>query len=176
MRSTRRAVPVKGTGPPFSLGSLLSFQVGADDGEVLADQLGGDIEANDVMSLPKYTAYVRLLVDGLAQRPFSMETITPPTKQDTAEQKSSASNHVTDTETTSAKWKRRLNGCSRIAITVPHRPRCRPGDADKKPRYGFGGGAARLYFFVTRISVGWSHRSGCNRRSAAKIDRNGEAG
>ena len=44
-----------------NVGSLLSFQVGAGDGEVLAEQLGGDIEATDVMSLPKYTAYVRLL-------------------------------------------------------------------------------------------------------------------
>ena len=66
-----------------NVGSLLSFQVGAGDGEVLAEQLGGDIEASDVMSLPKYTAYVRLLVDGLAQRPFSMETITPAAKQGT---------------------------------------------------------------------------------------------
>jgi type IV secretory pathway TraG/TraD family ATPase VirD4 len=67
-----------------NVGSLLSFPVGADDGEALAEQLGGDIEATDVMSLPKYTAYVRLLVNGLAQRPFSMETISPPTKQGAA--------------------------------------------------------------------------------------------
>lgn len=60
-----------------NVGSILSFQVGADDGEVLAEQLGGDVEASDVMSLPKYTAYIRLLVDGLAQRPFSMDTIPP---------------------------------------------------------------------------------------------------
>ena len=64
-----------------NVGSLLSFQVGAGDGEVLGEQLGGDIQASDVMSLPKYTAYVRLLVDGLAQRPFSMEAITPAARQ-----------------------------------------------------------------------------------------------
>jgi type IV secretory pathway TraG/TraD family ATPase VirD4 len=74
-----------------NVGSLLSFQVGADDREVLAEQLGGDIEANDVMSLPKYTAYVRLLVDGLAHSQWK-----PSRHQQSRglpEQKSSAVNH-----------------------------------------------------------------------------------
>ncbi|MCB9807822.1 hypothetical protein H6770_01045 [Candidatus Peribacteria bacterium] len=57
--------------------SLRGFQVGAKDTELLAEQLGGTIEPSDLMSLPKFTAYARLLIDGLPSRPFSMQTLVP---------------------------------------------------------------------------------------------------
>ena len=31
----------------------------------------------DIANLPRYTAYVRLLVDGMPTQPFSMETLPP---------------------------------------------------------------------------------------------------
>lgn len=61
-----------------NVGSLLVFQVGATDAEILAEQLGGDVTPQDVMALPRYRAYARLLVDGMPSRPFSMETLAPP--------------------------------------------------------------------------------------------------
>jgi len=61
-----------------NVGSLLVFQVGAQDAEVLAEQLGGDATPQDLMALPRYRAYARLLVDGMPSRPFSMETMPPP--------------------------------------------------------------------------------------------------
>jgi hypothetical protein len=61
-----------------NVGSLLVFQVGARDAEALAEQLGGDATPQDLMALPRYRAYARLLVDGMPSRPFSMETIPPP--------------------------------------------------------------------------------------------------
>ena len=60
-----------------NVGSLQVFQLGASDAERVADQLGGDVTARDLMSLPKYTAYVRLLIDGMPSRPFSAETLAP---------------------------------------------------------------------------------------------------
>jgi hypothetical protein len=36
-------------------GSVLSFQVGAEDSEMLAKQLGGDVTESDLMNLPKFT-------------------------------------------------------------------------------------------------------------------------
>jgi len=60
-----------------NVGTLLSFQVGAGDAEFLAEQLGGDVTGQDLMMLPKYTAYVRLLLDGMPSRPFSMKTLPP---------------------------------------------------------------------------------------------------
>jgi len=62
-----------------NVGSLLVFQVGASDAEALADQLGGEVTPQDLLALPRFTAYVRLLIDGMPSRPFSMETIPPPT-------------------------------------------------------------------------------------------------
>ena len=34
------------------------------------------------MALPRFTAYVRLLVDGMPSRPFSMETLPPPPREE----------------------------------------------------------------------------------------------
>ena len=60
-----------------NVGSLLTFQVGARDAETLAEQLGGDATPADLMNLPGYTAYTRLLNDGMPSRPFSMNTLPP---------------------------------------------------------------------------------------------------
>ena len=61
-----------------NVGSLLVFQVGASDAEALADQLGGEVKPQDLLALPRFTAYVRLLIDGMPSRPFSLETLPPP--------------------------------------------------------------------------------------------------
>lgn len=58
-------------------GSLVSFQVGASDAEPLALQFGGDLMPQDLLRLPRYQAYVRLLVSGTPSRPFSMRTLPP---------------------------------------------------------------------------------------------------
>ncbi len=61
-----------------NVGSLLVFQVGAADAEPLAEQLAGDVTPKDLIALPRYTAYLRLLIDGMPSRPFSVETLPPP--------------------------------------------------------------------------------------------------
>lgn len=60
-----------------NVGSLVSFQVGPQDAETLVEQLGGDLQLADLVALPRFTAYVRLLLDGMPTRPFSMETLPP---------------------------------------------------------------------------------------------------
>jgi len=67
-----------------NVGSLLCFQVGARDAEGLAEQLGGDLTPQDLMALPKYTAYIRLLIDGMPSRPFSMQTLPPRVRRNPA--------------------------------------------------------------------------------------------
>jgi hypothetical protein len=62
-----------------NVGTLLAFQVGAKDAEILAEQLGGDLTPQDLMRLPRYHAYARLLIDGHPSRPFSMRTLAPQT-------------------------------------------------------------------------------------------------
>jgi hypothetical protein len=60
-----------------NVGSLVSFQVGATDAETLAAQLGAPVTPQDLLALPKYEAYARLLIDGLPSRPFSLCTLPP---------------------------------------------------------------------------------------------------
>ena len=63
-----------------NVGSIVSFQIGSDDAEQVAQQLSkhaGQLKTQDLTNLPKYTAYARLLVDGLPSKPFSMQTLPP---------------------------------------------------------------------------------------------------
>lgn len=60
-----------------NVGSMVCFQCGAKDAELLSEQLGGEVDPQDLMRLPKYHAYTRLLIDGHPSRPFSMTTLAP---------------------------------------------------------------------------------------------------
>ena len=67
-----------------NVGSMISFQVGSDDAEVIAQQLSkypGQLTARDVANLPRYQAYARLQIDGQPSNPFSMQTISPPARE-----------------------------------------------------------------------------------------------
>lgn len=61
-----------------NVGSLVSFQVGPDDAEPLSLQFEEMAMPNDILSLPKYHAYMRLLIDGITSKPFSVATLPPP--------------------------------------------------------------------------------------------------
>jgi energy-coupling factor transporter ATP-binding protein EcfA2 len=58
-------------------GTLLSFRVGAKDGEFLAREFAPTFQTEDLVSLPRYHMYVRLLIDGEATRPFSAVSLPP---------------------------------------------------------------------------------------------------
>ena len=60
-----------------NIGSMIVFGVGVEDSETLAEQLGGDLTSKDLMSLPRFQAYARLLIDGIPSRPFSLRTLPP---------------------------------------------------------------------------------------------------
>jgi hypothetical protein len=58
-----------------NVGTLIAFQVGAQDAEVLTEQLGGDLTPRDMLILPHYHAYIRLLVNGMPTAPFTLRTV-----------------------------------------------------------------------------------------------------
>lgn len=62
-----------------NVGTLVCFQVGSDDAEALSLQFEEAVTTNDILSLPKYHAYVRLMIDGVPSKPFSVLTLPPPT-------------------------------------------------------------------------------------------------
>lgn len=61
-----------------NVGTLLSFQVGFDDAEYLSQQFAEEALPGDLVSLSKYTAYTRLLIDGMPSKTFSLNTLPPP--------------------------------------------------------------------------------------------------
>ena len=66
-----------------NVGTLISFQVGSDDAEDISLQFEEAVTPKDILSLPKYHAYARLMIDGVNSKPFSVSTLPPPQfKQD----------------------------------------------------------------------------------------------
>ncbi len=63
-----------------NVGSMVVFQVGSDDAEILVRQLrkfDGQLLPEDLTNIPKYHAYCRLLQKGMPEHPFSMNTLPP---------------------------------------------------------------------------------------------------
>ncbi len=60
-----------------NVGSLFSFQIGYDDAESISQQFGEEVLPTDLVSLSKYTAYMRLLVDNMPTKTFSLKTLPP---------------------------------------------------------------------------------------------------
>jgi hypothetical protein len=60
-----------------NVGSMSVFRVGAEDAEFLQKQFEPTFVANDIMNVPNYNSYVRLLGEGKPLTAFSMETSRP---------------------------------------------------------------------------------------------------
>jgi len=60
-----------------NVGTLISFRVGAEDAEFLEREFIPDFIAEDLVNLAKYNIYLKLMIDGIAGRPFSAETLSP---------------------------------------------------------------------------------------------------
>jgi hypothetical protein len=60
-----------------NVGTIICFRVGAEDAEFLEKEFMPRFNAQDLVNLAKYNIYVKLMIDGLASRPFSAQTIEP---------------------------------------------------------------------------------------------------
>jgi len=60
-----------------NIGTLISFRVGAEDAEYLEKEFNPEFYAQDIVNLGKYNIYLKLMIDGLAGRPFSATTLPP---------------------------------------------------------------------------------------------------
>lgn len=60
-----------------NVGTIISFRVGAEDAEYLEKEFTPEFTAGDLVNLAKYNVYLKLMIDGLAGRPFSAETLVP---------------------------------------------------------------------------------------------------
>ena len=60
-----------------NVGTIVCFRVGAEDAEFLEREFIPEFAAGDLVNLTKYNIYLKLMVDGIAGRPFSAETLPP---------------------------------------------------------------------------------------------------
>lgn len=69
-----------------NVGSILTFRVGAPDAEFMESEFMPRFTPEDIINLPKYNIYLKLLIDGVASQPFSAITLPPiAQKTDSAE-------------------------------------------------------------------------------------------
>lgn len=67
-----------------NVGTISCFRVGAEDAEFLEREFAPEFDANDLVNLSKYKIYLRLMIDGVASRPFSANTLPPVEKPETS--------------------------------------------------------------------------------------------
>ncbi len=60
-----------------NVGTWTSFKIGSDDAEVLEKEFSPIFNQYDLINIEKGTAYMKLLVDNTATKPFSMRTTWP---------------------------------------------------------------------------------------------------
>jgi len=65
-----------------NVGTMAIFRVGAFDAEVLEKEFFPTFTAEDLVNLGQYQIYLKLMIDGLASKPFSAITLPPIKKSD----------------------------------------------------------------------------------------------
>ena len=60
-----------------NVGTIISFRVGAADAEFLEKEFMPEFLQNDLVNLANANIYIKLMIDGVASRPFSAETLPP---------------------------------------------------------------------------------------------------
>lgn len=66
-----------------TVGTIVSFRVGAEDAEVLEKQFAPEFSSTDLVNLDKHCIYLQLTIDGVTARPFSAVTMPPIKTNDT---------------------------------------------------------------------------------------------
>lgn len=60
-----------------NVGTMIVFRVGADDAAFLEKEFEPEFTAQDLVNLPNYNIYLKLMIDGVTSRPFSATTLPP---------------------------------------------------------------------------------------------------
>jgi len=65
-----------------NVGTMVAFRVGATDAEELAKEFAPVFTEEDLVNLPKYEMYLKLMIDGVASSPFSAKGLPPLTNEE----------------------------------------------------------------------------------------------
>ena len=61
--------------------TIMAFTLWKDDAEIISGQFKEMVSPNDLISLPMFTAYIKLMANGISSDPFSMRTNPLPTPE-----------------------------------------------------------------------------------------------
>src|SRR3989344_998905 len=59
-------------------GSMICFRIGVEDAEIMSKEFAPVFNEFDVINIDRFNAYVKLMINGAASRPFNMETYPKP--------------------------------------------------------------------------------------------------
>jgi len=60
-----------------NVGTMIVFRIGAADAEFLENEFAPNILPEDLINLPKYQFYLKLMIDGVSSEPFSAKGLPP---------------------------------------------------------------------------------------------------
>ncbi|MGB9608827.1 MAG: type IV secretory system conjugative DNA transfer family protein, partial [Minisyncoccia bacterium] len=60
-----------------NVGTMIVFRIGAKDAEFLEKEFAPEFSPEDMVNLPNYHIYLKMVVDGVSYRPFSATTLPP---------------------------------------------------------------------------------------------------
>jgi len=60
-----------------NVGTMIVFRVGADDAEFLEKEFEPEFTPQDIVNLPNFKVYLKLMIDGVSSRPFSAKLFRP---------------------------------------------------------------------------------------------------
>jgi CxxC-x17-CxxC domain-containing protein len=58
-----------------NVGTMIVFRVGSDDADFLEKEFDPEFTPGDIVNLPNYKIYLKLMIDGVTSRPFSAKTL-----------------------------------------------------------------------------------------------------
>ncbi|MFQ5962672.1 MAG: type IV secretory system conjugative DNA transfer family protein [Candidatus Scalinduaceae bacterium] len=61
-----------------NVGTIISFRIGAEDAKYLSGEFYPVFGEADLVNLPNYHIYLKLMIDGVTSKPFSATTLLPP--------------------------------------------------------------------------------------------------
>lgn len=60
-----------------NVGTMIVFRIGAQDADWLEKEFDPEVTPQDLVTLPNYRVYMKLMVDGVTSKPFSASTLAP---------------------------------------------------------------------------------------------------
>ncbi|HAL50088.1 TPA: hypothetical protein DDY56_00775 [Candidatus Uhrbacteria bacterium] len=60
-----------------NIGTIIAFRVGGPDASFMEEEFMPRFTPNDMINLPKYNIYLKLMIDGITSQPFSALTLPP---------------------------------------------------------------------------------------------------